>query len=184
MQSVRLFSYSSAGDHQASVAARPNPRDNGRTENILSLRQFLTDSDDATIALGRRLAGEVRAPLVILLHGDMGAGKTTFSKGLISGLGVAKEEEIASPTFTLVHQYGPQPLVYHVDLYRIEPGRDLDTLGLDDLLDSTSGDAAQQKAVIVEWGEKAAGLFKGPRWELHFEDLGGDHRRITLAEST
>ena len=151
---------------------------------IVPHREFLTDSDDSTIALGRRLAAEVRAPLVILLHGDMGAGKTTFSKGLISGLGVAKEEEVASPTFTLVHQYGPQPLVYHVDLYRIEPGRDLDTLGLDELLDSTSGDESQKAVILVEWGEKAAGLFAGPRWELHFEDLGGDHRRITLAEST
>ncbi len=151
-------------------------------------RQFLTDSDDATIALGRELAAKVRAPLVILLHGEMGAGKTTFSKGLISGLGVAREEEVASPTFTLVHQYGPQPLVYHVDLYRIEPGRDLDTLGLEDLLDSSSGDGAKQNAVIlIEWGEKAAGLFPdshaGPRWELHFENLGGDRRRIKLVES-
>jgi tRNA threonylcarbamoyladenosine biosynthesis protein TsaE len=147
-------------------------------------REFLTDSDDSTIALGRRLAAEVRAPLVILLHGDMGAGKTTFSKGLISGLGVAKEEEIASPTFTLVHQYGPQPLVYHVDLYRIEPGRDLDTLGLDDLWDTSSQDGRQKAVILVEWGEKVAGLFSGPRWELHFEDLGGDRRRISWVEST
>ena len=144
---------------------------------IVPQREFLTDSDDATIALGRRLAAEVRAPLVILLLGDMGAGKTTFSKGLISGLGIAKEEDVASPTFTLVHQYGPQPLVYHVDLYRIEPGRDLDTLGLDDLWEY-----GQKAVILVEWGEKAAGLFSGPRWELHFEDLGGDRRRINLKE--
>ena len=85
-------------------------------------RQFVTESDEETIALGRRLAVNVWAPLVILLHGDMGAGKTTFSKGLVSGLGVAREEEIASPTFTLVHQYGPHPRVFHVDLSRIEPG--------------------------------------------------------------
>jgi tRNA threonylcarbamoyladenosine biosynthesis protein TsaE len=142
-------------------------------------REFVTDSDDATIALGRRLAAEVRAPLVILLLGDMGAGKTTFSKGLISGLGVAKEEDVASPTFTLVHQYGPEPLVYHVDLYRIEPGRDLETLGLDDVWDY-----GQKAVILIEWGEKATGLFRGPRWELHFEDLGGDRRRISLSEST
>src|SRR5205809_999225 len=75
------------------------------------VREFITESDDATIALGRSLAAEVTPPLVILLHGDMGAGKTTFSKGLISGLGVAREEEITSPTFTLVHQYKS---VFHV----------------------------------------------------------------------
>jgi len=139
------------------------------------MREFVTQSDDETIALGRRLATEVRAPLVVLLLGDMGAGKTTFSKGLISGLGVAAEEEVASPTFTLVHQYGRDPRVFHVDLYRIEPGRDLDTLGLEDVWE-------QNAVILVEWGEKASGLFHGPRWELHFEDLGGDRRRIRLKE--
>jgi tRNA threonylcarbamoyladenosine biosynthesis protein TsaE len=143
-------------------------------------REFLTDSDDSTIALGRQLAAELRAPLVALLHGDMGAGKTTFSKGLIAGLGVAREEDVASPTFTLVHQYGPRPIVYHVDLYRIEPGRDLDTLGLDDIW-FNKGNAI----VVIEWGEKAADLvsdYAGPLWELHFQDLGGDRRRIILEE--
>ena len=138
-------------------------------------RQFLTDSDDATIALGRRLAAEVRAPLVILLLGDMGAGKTTFAKGLISGLGAAREEEVTSPTFTLVHEYGRDPRVFHVDLYRIEAGRDLDTLGLDDVW-------SQNAVILVEWGQKAAGLFPGPRWELRFEDLGGDRRQIHIEE--
>lgn len=113
---------------------------------------------------------EVRPPLAILLMGEMGAGKTTFSKGLISGLGVASEEEVASPTFTLVHQYGN---VAHVDLYRIEPGRDFETLGLDDVY-------GPKAVILVEWGEKAAGRFPGPRWEILFEDLGGDRRRIRL----
>ncbi len=148
-------------------------------------REFFTDSDDSTIALGRRLAATVRPPLVALLHGDMGAGKTTFSKGLIAGLGVAREEDVASPTFTLVHQYGPRPIVYHVDLYRIEhsgkdAGRDLDTLGLDDIWFNR-----ENAVVVIEWGEKAADLvsdYAGPRWELHFQDLGGDRRRITLEE--
>jgi tRNA threonylcarbamoyladenosine biosynthesis protein TsaE len=136
------------------------------------IREYLTESDDATITLGRQLAAEVRPPLVILLMGEMGAGKTTFSKGLISGLDAAEEEEITSPTFTLVHQYGK---VFHIDLYRIEPGRDFETLGLDDVYD-------QNAVILVEWGEKAAGRFPGPRWEIHFEDLGGDRRRINLKE--
>src|SRR5579859_4987112 len=101
----------------------------------MSRREFLTDSDDATVALGRRLAAEVRAPLLILMYGDMGAGKTTFAKGLISGLGAAKEEEVTSPTFTLVHQFNGAVPVFHVDLYRIDAGRDMDTLGLDDIWD-------------------------------------------------
>ena len=137
-------------------------------------REFLTDSDDATIALGRQLAAEVRAPLTILLLGDMGAGKTTFAKGLISGLGAAREEEVTSPTFTLVHQY-KNPPVFHVDLYRIEPGRDMDTLGLDDIWDSPA-------VVLIEWGEKLAEKINTPRWILKFDDLGGDRRRITIEE--
>ena len=156
------------------VAAIPIPRDN---RVPVSTREFLTDSDDATIALGRRLAAEARAPLLILLSGDMGAGKTTLAKGFISGLGVAAEEEITSPTFTLVHQYGQPPWVFHVDLYRIEGSRDIDTLGLDDLWE-------REAIMLIEWGEKARGLFPrshgGPRWEIRFEDLGGDRRRIYL----
>ena len=132
------------------------------------------------MALGRSLAAEIRAPHLILLTGDMGAGKTTFSKGLISGLGVAAEEDVTSPTFTLVHQYKN---VFHIDLYRIEHidsgRRDLDTLGLDDVFE-------QNAVILVEWGEKARELFHsstaGPRWEVRFEDLGGDRRQISLEE--
>ena len=130
--------------------------------------------------LGRRLAAEVTAPSVLLLVGQLGSGKTTFAKGLISGLGAAREEEVTSPSFTLVHQYGSgqgsDPRVYHIDLYRIEPGRDMETLGLDDVF-------RRNAVVLIEWGEKIEGLYRGPHWTVQFEDLGGDRRRIILEES-
>ena len=113
--------------------------------------------------LGRRLAAEIAAPKVLLLVGQLGAGKTTFAKGLISGLGAAREEEVTSPSFTLVHQYGGEPRVYHIDLYRIEPGRDMETLGLDDVF-------RRNAVVLIEWGEKLAGLYHGPLMEIHFQD--------------
>ena len=123
--------------------------------------------------LGRRLAAEIAAPKVLLLVGQLGAGKTTFAKGLISGLGAAREEEVTSPSFTLVHQYGG---VYHIDLYRIEPGRDMETLGLDDVF-------RRNAVVLIEWGEKLAGLYHGPLMEIHFQDLGGDRRKIVVEET-
>lgn len=139
-------------------------------------REFITESDEATVELGRRLAGEVTAPKLLLLVGDLGSGKTTFAKGLISGLGAAREEEVTSPSFTLVHRYGSSPRVYHIDLYRVEPGRDMETLGLEDVL--------REKAVIlIEWGEKGAEIFRGPQWRVRFEDQGGDRRKIVLEES-
>ena len=143
-------------------------------------REFFTESDEATVDLGRRLAAEIAAPRVLLLVGQLGAGKTTFAKGLISGLGAAREEEVTSPSFTLVHQYGSDAhgstRVYHIDLYRIELGRDMETLGLDDVF-------RRNAVVLIEWGEKLAGLYHGPLLEIHFQDLGGDRRKIVVEET-
>lgn len=117
---------------------------------------------------------------MLLLVGQLGTGKTTFAKGLISGLGAAREEEVTSPSFTLVHQYGGHqesaPRVYHIDLYRIEPGRDMETLGLDDVF-------RRNAVVLIEWGEKISGLYRGPCLEIHFQDLGGDRRQIVVEEA-
>ena len=127
------------------------------------------------MALGRKLAGELRAPQLVLLIGKLGSGKTTLAKGLISGLGAAAAEEVTSPTFTLVHQFGRNPKVFHVDLYHVDTPRQVETLGLEDLWE-------QPAIVLIEWGEKFVGLFTGPRWEMHLHDLGGDRRRITVEE--
>jgi ATPase, YjeE family len=104
-----------------------------------------TRSEEETIALGARLAREMQRPAVVLLSGNLGAGKTTLTKGIVEGLGVAARDEVSSPTFTLIHEYGSA--VYHVDLYRLETAREVASLGLDDLFD-------QDSIVLIEWGER------------------------------
>ncbi len=107
----------------------------------------LTVSAEETLAFGRRLARELRPPLLVFLSGELGAGKTTLAKGIISGLGAAREEEVTSPTFTLVHEFRGPVRVFHIDLYRIEGRADLQSLGLDDLFVAPA-------IVLVEWPEK------------------------------
>lgn len=109
--------------------------------------EFLSQSAEHTLSFGRKLAQQLRPPALLLLFGELGAGKTTLAKGIISGLGVAREEEITSPTFTLVHVFQNSLRVYHVDLYRISGFQELESLGLEDVF-------AESSIVIVEWAER------------------------------
>jgi tRNA threonylcarbamoyladenosine biosynthesis protein TsaE len=140
---------------------------------VTNILEVVTHSPDETLALGRALARELRSPCLVLLEGELGSGKTTLTKGIVAGLGAAREDEVTSPSFTLVHEYGWEPKVYHVDLYRIESLRDLETLGLEDLWN-------QQATVIVEWGEKLGDNLLGPRVRIQLEYLAGEDRRITV----
>ena len=133
----------------------------------------VTHSPEETIAFGRSLAKELRPPCLVLLEGELGSGKTTLVKGIVEGLGVARQEQVTSPSFTLVHEYGEREKVYHVDLYRIEGARALATLGLEDILDSPA-------TVIVEWGEKLGDNAAGARFIIRMEHLGSDDRRILV----
>ena len=102
----------------------------------LVMKEFLTHSAEETTDLGRRLAAELSPPKLVVLRGELGAGKTTLIKGIAEGFQAASQENVTSPTFTLIHEYrGPGVNVYHVDLYRVDTQRELDTLGLDDLFD-------------------------------------------------
>jgi len=135
---------------------------------------FLSQSPEETIAKGREIAAQLRPPVIILLSGELGSGKTTITKGIISGLGAAREEEVTSPTFTLVHEFHNHCKVYHVDLYRVEGFRDLESLALEDAL---SGRAV----IIVEWAERFSLRTDWPRVEIKLEHAGGDSRRIAIA---
>lgn len=127
-----------------------------------------THSAEETIAFGRKLAAELSPPLIVLLCGDLGAGKTTLVKGIAEGFEAARAEDVTSPTFTLVHEYrGPRAILYHIDLYRIETQRDLETLGLDDLLVPNS-------ILLIEWGEKFPRLRRDRNMEIGLERLEGD----------
>jgi len=149
---------------------RPRPEITGATRTLV---QVVTHSAEETISLGRELAGELRPPCLVLLEGELGSGKTTLVKGIVAGLGAAWEEEVTSPSFTLVHEYGTAGKVYHIDLYRIEDGRELATLGWEEL-------AAQEATVLVEWGEKLGGRVPKPCVRIRMEHQGSDDRRIIV----
>jgi len=110
-------------------------------------REFTTTSPQETIALGKELAASLAPPKLVLLRGDLGAGKTTLVKGIAEGFEAASQNDVTSPTFTLIHEYrGPSATLYHIDLYRVDTQRELETLGLDDLMDDRS-------LLLIEWGE-------------------------------
>ena len=136
-------------------------------------RDIVTHSPEETIQRGREIGAQLKPPVLILLSGDLGAGKTTLTKGIVSGAGAATEEEVTSPTFTLVHKYDRGVRVYHVDLYRIGDLHDLETLGLEDVF-------AERAIVIVEWSEKLALRTDWPVVRIHLEHVSEDVRRISI----
>jgi len=135
--------------------------------------EVITRSAEETIAWGRKLAERLQAPLLVLLTGELGSGKTTLTKGIVAGLHAAQEDEVTSPTFTLVHEYGSGKKVFHGDLYRIENFHDFETLGLEDVF-------ATPAIVILEWSEKFPLKTHWPQRALHLEHLGGERRLITV----
>ena len=142
------------------------------------IHEFTTHSGADTVEVGRKLAGLLRPPQLLLLRGDLGTGKTTLVKGIAEALGAAEADEVTSPTFTLVHEYGGhregQPVkLYHLDVYRLESERQLETLGLDELLTSDA-------LVLVEWGDKFKSIRKKATGEIVITSEGGDARKITV----
>jgi tRNA threonylcarbamoyladenosine biosynthesis protein TsaE len=135
-------------------------------------RTYLTSSEEETIALGRELGPSLRA--VVLLIGNLGAGKTTLAKGIVEGRGAARGDEVSSPTFTLIHQYGSgDDAVYHVDLYRLDEARQVESLGLDDLF-------ARGALVLLEWAERFPALLPKQRVEIRIRALDDDSREIMI----
>jgi tRNA threonylcarbamoyladenosine biosynthesis protein TsaE len=136
------------------------------------MQEVITHSPEETTDLGRRLAAELRPPKLVVLRGELGAGKTTLIKGIAEGFRAASQDTVTSPTFTLIHEYrGPEVNVYHVDLYRVDTQRELDTLGIDDLFDETS-------LILIEWGDKFPRFLRERDAEIEIERLGENDRRI------
>src|ERR1041385_670873 len=139
------------------------------------MKTFSTHSAEETTELGRRLATELRPGSIVLLRGDLGAGKTTMVKGIAEGFQAAKAEDVTSPTFTLIHEYrGPAVTLYHIDLYRIDTQRELDTLALDDLM-------TPQSILLIEWGEKFERFAQERAAALALATPSGDARLVPLS---
>ncbi|MGA2205574.1 MAG: tRNA (adenosine(37)-N6)-threonylcarbamoyltransferase complex ATPase subunit type 1 TsaE [Terracidiphilus sp.] len=142
------------------------------------VHKFITQSGADTIAVGRKLADLLTPPQLLLLRGDLGTGKTTLVKGIAQALDAAEPDEVTSPTFTLIHEFdgshnGKPVKLFHLDVYRLESERQLETLGLDDLL-------TPDALVVVEWGEKFKSIRKRATGEIVIASEGGDARKISV----
>ena len=142
------------------------------------VHEFQTSSAEETIRAGREIARLLTPPKFIILRGDLGAGKTTLVKGVAEALDAADADEVTSPTFTLIHEYegtrNNQPVkLYHIDLYRIESERQLETLGLDEV-------CGLDCITLVEWGEKFPSVVKRSNGEIVMTSTGGDSRKISM----
>jgi tRNA threonylcarbamoyladenosine biosynthesis protein TsaE len=154
----------------------------GRTRNFIprvsvAKWEVVTHSAEETIERGREIGAKVKPPVLVLLFGELGAGKTTLTKGIVSGLGAAEEDQVTSPTFTLVHKYGDAATVYHVDLYRVTDFHDLESLGLEDFL-------TEHAIVIVEWPEKFSLRADWAVVRVQLEHLGEDARQISITDES
>jgi tRNA threonylcarbamoyladenosine biosynthesis protein TsaE len=139
----------------------------------VSVRKFETGSAEETIVLGRKIADDLPSHVLVLLIGNLGAGKTTLAKGIIEGLGASSVDNVSSPTFTLIHEYGDEGRVYHIDLYRLETAAEVATLGLDEILE-------QEAVVLIEWGERFPELWPEQRIEVHLRTIDDCTREITV----
>ena len=138
-----------------------------------SALRFETGSEEETRGVGRALASVLPECGVVLLTGELGAGKTTLAKGIVEGRGAATADEVSSPTFTLIHEYGEPVRVYHIDLYRLETAEEVRRLGLEDLVERAA-------LILIEWGERFPALWPENRVEVRLADAGGDNRTIEV----
>ncbi len=151
---------------------------NAAPETEGNVHEFLTQSSADTVAVGRKLVDLLKPPQLLLLRGDLGTGKTTLVKGIAQALDAAEPEEVTSPTFTLLHEYdgtrkGKPVKLYHIDVYRLEGERQLETLGFEDLL-------TPDALVLVEWGDKFKSIRKRATGDIVITSEGGDTRKIKV----
>ena len=134
------------------------------------MKEYLTRSEEETFQLAHELAGEFKGDEVVLLFGELGAGKTVFAKGIASGLGLKDHRHVCSPSFTLVNIYQARYPIYHVDLYRLGTGSEIQDLGWEDYLG--------QGVVIVEWAEKLT--FPIDAIHVHIDVINENQRKIIV----
>jgi tRNA threonylcarbamoyladenosine biosynthesis protein TsaE len=145
-----------------------------KTGRAQMIREITTHSPQETIAFGRTLKELLTPPKLVLLRGDLGAGKTTLVKGIAAAFEAAEEDDVTSPTFTLVHEYrGPKANLYHIDLYRVDTQRELETLGLDDL-------RSENSILLIEWGEKFPRFVRERDVEIALERNSETERTIRI----
>ena len=142
---------------------------------VLREKRLRTRSVDGTLALGERIAEMLRPPMLVILRGEVGAGKTTLVKGIAAALGAAVEEDVTSPTFTLVHEYENERVhLFHLDLYRLETEEQIAVLGLDEMA------GYENSLVLVEWGERFESIVKRAAGEIYMEHGEGDERGLIV----
>jgi tRNA threonylcarbamoyladenosine biosynthesis protein TsaE len=135
--------------------------------------EMVSTSPGQTRTLGERLGRQLRAGDVVLLHGDLGAGKTTFTQGIAVGLGVV--DYVQSPTFTIVSEHqGATLMLYHLDLYRLLGEADLESFGFDDYLEPRDG------VSVIEWPERAANWLPDDYLLIEFSFGNGDERLLRI----
>ncbi len=142
----------------------------------MNLGSHETTTPDQTLRLGCTLGKSLRGGDVLAITGDLGTGKTHFVKGIAQGLGIAPSQ-ITSPTFTLVHEHEGRIPLYHIDLYRLEDIREVESIGLEEYFSCDS-------VVAIEWAERAASLLPTTRLDITFSHQGDDRRQIVIAPST
>jgi tRNA threonylcarbamoyladenosine biosynthesis protein TsaE len=141
----------------------------------LDFSSTVTHSHQETFDLGYSIGQSLQRPQIFFLEGNLGTGKTVFAKGLVCGLGLADPDDVPSPSFTLINEYPLRFKVYHIDLYRLDTLRDMQSLDLEEIF-------AEPAVILVEWAEKvplqAFGVEQAVRVKI--EDLGGNDRKIEI----
>lgn len=137
---------------------------------MTTVQERVTRSESETFELARALGAEFRGDEVVLLTGELGAGKTVFAKGLAAGLGLADTHQVCSPSFTLINIYQARVPIIHMDLYRLGDRSDILDLGWEDYLG--------QGVIVVEWAEKME--FDAPAWRVDFLVDPDESRRIRM----
>lgn len=139
-------------------------------------KHFKTRSEAGTLAIAQNIYElMLPTPRLVILTGDLGAGKTTLVKGIAQAMSAATPDEITSPTFTLVHEYvGPKKRLYHLDLYRLESDQQLPTLGIEEM------EQQPDALVLVEWGEKFPSLVQRAQGQIIITHLEGDERAFDI----